>query len=129
VTENLLPGTTDTWDVVNAGAPSIQGFATDISVNTGQTANFKIKTDSANYKIDIYRLGTTAAPAAQGGGARNIQSRRIRRRRASDAATDWSTAHLGGQRVMEHHGAVSGIYVAKLTRFDGRRRRHIVSSP
>ena len=56
--ENALTGTDDSvWDIAGAGDPTIQGFATDISVNTGQTVNFKIKTDSANYKIDIYRLG------------------------------------------------------------------------
>ena len=45
------------WDVSGAGDPSIQGFATDISVNKGDTVSFKVKTDSTNYRIDIYRLG------------------------------------------------------------------------
>jgi hypothetical protein len=35
------------WDVSGAGDPSIQGFATDISVNKGETVSFKVKTDSA----------------------------------------------------------------------------------
>ena len=39
------------------GRPDIQGFATDISVNKGETVSFKVKTDSTNYRIDIYRLG------------------------------------------------------------------------
>src|SRR5712691_7793122 len=54
--ENNQPGATD-WDVSGAGEPTIQGFATDISVNTGETVSFKINTDSTNYTIDIYRLG------------------------------------------------------------------------
>src|SRR3989442_935483 len=57
VVENALPGTIDTWDITGAGDPTIQGFATDISVNTGQPVNFKIQTDSTNYQIEIYRLG------------------------------------------------------------------------
>src|SRR6266852_1885113 len=55
--ENAQTGTLDNWDVAGAGDPTIQGFATDISVNTGQTVDFKIQTDSTNFKIDIYRLG------------------------------------------------------------------------
>src|SRR6185295_2765430 len=57
VAENAFTGTTDNWDINGSGDPTIQGFATDISVNTGQTVNFKIQTDSANYEIRIYRLG------------------------------------------------------------------------
>lgn len=45
------------WEVSGAGDPSIQGFATDISVNKGQTVSFKISTNSSAYTIDIYRLG------------------------------------------------------------------------
>src|SRR3954452_8188553 len=45
------------WDVVGAGDPTIQGFATDISVDHGQTVSFKIDTDAPAYQLDIYRLG------------------------------------------------------------------------
>ena len=45
------------WDIARAGNDNIQGFATDISVNRGQTVHFKINTDSNNYSLDIYRLG------------------------------------------------------------------------
>src|SRR3954463_3466857 len=55
VSENNQTGDTD-WDISGAGDPSIQGFATDISVNTGATVSFKIKTDAPDYTIDIYRL-------------------------------------------------------------------------
>src|SRR5436305_11881831 len=59
VAENLLPGTPQSvWDVPGAGDPTIQGFASDISVNQGQTIGFKINdTARAPYHIDIYRLG------------------------------------------------------------------------
>ena len=45
VTENALPGNPPSeWDVSGAGDSSIQGFATDISVNRGATVDFKIDT-------------------------------------------------------------------------------------
>ena len=59
VLENQLPGTPPSvWDVAGGGDSTIQGFATDISVNQGQTVNFKITdTTRAPYHIDIYRMG------------------------------------------------------------------------
>src|SRR5262252_3495330 len=45
------------WDVSGSGDPTIQGFATDMSVNRGQTVHFKINTDATDYQITIYRLG------------------------------------------------------------------------
>src|SRR5437773_449976 len=58
VTENCRPGNDPTeWDISGAGDTSIQGFATDISVNRGQTVSFKILTPTTNYRLDIYRMG------------------------------------------------------------------------
>src|ERR1700681_2678180 len=63
VTENALPGTpAAVWDIPtkDAGDLSIQGFATDISVNVGGTINFKINVNTASdmtYSISIYRIG------------------------------------------------------------------------
>src|SRR5437763_996960 len=59
VQENLLPGTPQSvWDVNGGDNPLIQGFSTDISVNAGQTVNFKIDdTGSVAYHMDIYRMG------------------------------------------------------------------------
>jgi hypothetical protein len=57
--ENALPGSPrSVWDIptADAGDPSIVGFATDISVNKGETVHFKISAP-ASYHIDIYRLG------------------------------------------------------------------------
>jgi hypothetical protein len=45
------------WDVSGAGHASIQGFATEISVDQGQTVQFKIDTDATDYRLDIYRMG------------------------------------------------------------------------
>jgi len=58
VAENCRPGHPQTeWDVNGSGDPKIQGFATDISVNRGETISFKVQTESPAYRIDIYRLG------------------------------------------------------------------------
>ncbi|GAB5368460.1 hypothetical protein AAMO2058_001321100 [Amorphochlora amoebiformis] len=68
--ENCLKGSPSTeWDVNGGGDPSIQGFSTDISYDIGQEAVFKIKTDSPQYRIDIYRLGYY-----QGHGARKVDT-------------------------------------------------------
>src|SRR3982751_4325240 len=75
VCENQNTGAPATeWDVVGSGDATIQGFATDMSVNRGQTVHFKVKTPASAYQIAIYRLGyygglgarriTTIAPSA-----------------------------------------------------------------
>src|SRR6478752_9327875 len=44
VCENQQPGNpASEWDITGAGDANIQGFATDISVDQGQTVSFKIK--------------------------------------------------------------------------------------
>jgi hypothetical protein len=58
VEENSRPGNPETeWDVNGAGDPSIQGFATEISVNHGSPVSFKVNTDAKSYRIDVYRIG------------------------------------------------------------------------
>jgi hypothetical protein len=73
--ENALQGVAAaSWLPGAGGDASIQGFSTDISVDHGQTVDFKVRTPAAAYRIDIYRLGyygglgsrlvTTVTPAA-----------------------------------------------------------------
>jgi Domain of unknown function (DUF4082)/Bacterial Ig domain len=72
VAENCQTGNpASEWDINpgNAGDLTIQGFATDISVNQGGTVLFKINTPAKAYTIDIYRVGYYG-----GMGARFIQS-------------------------------------------------------
>ena len=58
VTENALTGNLQSeWDVTGIGDPTIQGFATDISVNKGTDGQFQDQHDATAYRIDIYRLG------------------------------------------------------------------------
>ena len=55
VVENALPGTDDDW--YGYEDRSIEGFATQHSVNAGETISFKIRTDASSYHIRIYRVG------------------------------------------------------------------------
>src|SRR5437870_2966738 len=58
VCENALPGNpASEWDITGAGDSRLQGFATDISVNRGETVYFKVATDARAYRLDIYRMG------------------------------------------------------------------------
>ncbi|MGH8489959.1 MAG: N,N-dimethylformamidase beta subunit family domain-containing protein, partial [Gammaproteobacteria bacterium] len=46
------------WDIGGVGDPSLQGFATEISVNRGATVFFKIDANATGaYRLDIYRMG------------------------------------------------------------------------
>ena len=55
------------WNITGSGSASLQGFATDISVNRGSTIGFKVKTTAASHRLDIYRMGYYG-----GAGARKI---------------------------------------------------------
>jgi hypothetical protein len=58
VAENCKPGNDSTeWDINGNGDPTIQGFATDISINKGERVEFKVDTDARDYRIDVYRMG------------------------------------------------------------------------
>ena len=130
--ENSKPGTPESvWDISGSGDSTIQGFATDMSVNVGQTESFKIKT-SAPYSIDIYRLGWYG-----GDGARLITSVTPTPRTQPACgtipnATGSSPAPLdcGNWAVSASWAvpstAVSGVYIARLTRTDTGGASHIV---
>jgi hypothetical protein len=127
--ENQLPGNpAGEWDISGSGDSTIQGFATDISVNKGDTVHFKVDTTAPNFQIDIFRLGYYG-----GNGARKV-------------ATIPSTAGLSQANCLTSSTtglvdcgnwfesttwavpatAVSGIYIAKLTRLDTGGASHIV---
>jgi Domain of unknown function (DUF4082)/Bacterial Ig-like domain/Bacterial Ig domain len=68
--ENTLPGDPESdWQINGSGDQSIQGFATDMSVNAGGTVSFKISTPASSYHIDILRVGYYG-----GDGARKVAS-------------------------------------------------------
>ncbi len=131
VCENQLTGSpASEWDVDGAGDPSIQGFATDISVNRGQTIAFKIDTPATDYVLDIYRMGFYG-----GLGARKITtvtpSATLPQTQPSclaDAVTglnDCGNWDVSASWLVPAD-ATSGIYFAKVVRTDTGGASHIV---
>ena len=58
VCENALPGDKPSnWQIQGVGNANLQGFATSMSVDAGETEHFKIDTTASSYKIEILRLG------------------------------------------------------------------------
>ena len=125
--ENSKPGSPPSeWQVGNGADPSIQGFPTQMSVAPGQTISFKIKTDASGYRIDIYRLGYY-----DGDGARKVAtitpSATLPQTQPA-CLTDSTTGLIdcGNWAVSASWAvpatAVSGVYIAALTR--DRHRRH-----
>jgi N,N-dimethylformamidase beta subunit-like, C-terminal/Domain of unknown function (DUF4082)/Mo-co oxidoreductase dimerisation domain len=128
--ENCLTGNPPSeWEVIGAGDASIQGFATDISVNRGQTISFKIATNASNYRVDIYRLGYYA-----GLGARLVATvvpsatlPQIQPACLSDPATglvdcgNWVVSATWAVPA----NAASGIYIARPVRTDTQGASHI----
>ena len=129
--ENSLTGNPSSeWDITGAGDLSLQGFATDISVNKGQTVSFKINITGTNknYSIKIYRLGYY-----QGNGARLITTLGpflgvTQPAPVTNAPTglndcgNWSSSASWAVPA----SAVSGIYIARLIRSDNGGASHIV---
>jgi hypothetical protein len=127
--ENQKTGTDPSiWDLNDAGSPSLQGFATDISVNVGGTVSFKIDTTFSSYNITIYRLGYY-----QGNGARQITPTPLpaTAQKQPPCLTNGPTGLVdcGNWAVSATWAvpttAVSGIYVAKLKTSSGA-ASHIV---
>ena len=131
VCENSKQGNSPSeWDISGAGDSSIQGFATEISVNQGQAVHFKVKTDARAYRIDIYRVGYYG-----GQGARQVasilpsvslpQSQPACLSDASSGLIDCGNWGESGSWVVPAN-ATSGIYIAKLVRLDTGGASHMV---
>jgi hypothetical protein len=123
VCENSFPGTPESqWMIVGSGDPTIQGFATSISVNRGETVHFKIKTNARAYTLDIYRMGYY-----QGNGARyltTISPTASLPQTQPACLTDTATGLIDCGNWAESAAwtvpanATSGIYFAEMTRQD-----------
>ena len=94
-----------------------------MSVDHGQTVQFKIDTDADDYRIDIYRIGYY-----QGLGARLITTINPNASLANNQPNplvdyDTGLVDAGNWRVTASWNvptdAISGVYIAKLTREDG----------
>jgi hypothetical protein len=121
--ENSKPGNPPSdWDVSGAGDASIQGFATDISVNRGSPVQFKVDTSATAYRLDIYRIGYYGGDGARlQATVRPLQAMQSQPACATDATT--GLVDCGNWGVSASWSvpadAVSGVYVAKLVREDG----------
>jgi transcriptional regulator CtsR/regulation of enolase protein 1 (concanavalin A-like superfamily) len=131
VTENALTGNLPSeWDVSGVGDASIQGYATDISVNKGQTISFKIKTTASAYRIDIYRLGYYG-----GRGARKVatvnpsvslpQNQPTCVRDSSTGLADCGNWAVSASWAVPSN-ATSGVYIARPVRTDNNGASHII---
>ncbi len=127
--ENSKPGSpASEWDISGPGDSDIQGFATEMSVNAGQPIRFKVDTNAANYTIGIYRTGWY-----QGLGARKIADvtpsalRQTQPQCRTDVSTElydcgtWAVSATWQVPAT----AVSGVYIALLTRPDNGGQSHI----
>ncbi|SIO28385.1 Ig-like domain-containing protein [Singulisphaera sp. GP187] len=131
VAENMLPGSpASEWDISGAGDTSLQGFATDISVDQGQTVSFKIDdTSQASYHVDIYRMGYYGGLGARK--VATISSASTQRQNQPSGLSDPTTGLLdcGNWSVSATWAvpasATSGIYFAKLIRDDTGGASHI----
>ncbi|HMF98914.1 MAG TPA: N,N-dimethylformamidase beta subunit family domain-containing protein, partial [Vicinamibacterales bacterium] len=120
--ENQLTGNPRSeWDVTGSGDSSIQGFATDISVNKGGTISFKVTTTAASFSMNIYRLGYY-----QGNGARKVATiSSITGRNQPACITESATGlyDCGNWTVSTSwqvpSNAVSGIYIARIASSSG----------
>ena len=120
--ENTQPGVPPSqWEVDGSGDDTIQGFATAMSVNKGDTISFKIKSATANFHVDILRLGYYG-----GNGARMMQANLAPTGPTSQPACQtFDTTGLidcGNWSVTRTwtvpSTAVSGVYIAHLVRND-----------
>jgi hypothetical protein len=123
--ENTLPGDPPSnWQTTGAGDPSIQGYATSMSVPIGGTISFKIKTPSTAYHIDILRLGYYG-----GAGARMIaaglkpsaalpQNQPACLTNSTTGLIDCGNWGVSASWTVPSQ-AVSGVYIAHLVRDDG----------
>ena len=120
--ENTLPGSPESeWGITGAGSNTIQGFATDISVDQGQTIGFKVDTSASSYRLDIYRMGYYG-----GNGARRVATvTPTVLNNQPNCINDVATGLVDCGNWTQNASwavpatAVSGIYFARLVRTDG----------
>ncbi|GAA3110283.1 DUF4082 domain-containing protein [Streptosporangium carneum] len=110
------------WDRNLTRGDTIEGFATEISVNLGETVRFKIRTPATGYRLDIYRMGYY-----NGDGARKVDTvlpSATLPQTQPPCPTDANTGLIecGGwaESASWHVPAdfVSGVYFAHLVRTD-----------
>ena len=130
VLENMLPGTPESEWLIDKGDTSIEGYAAQFTIDHGQRVDFKINTAATNYRIDIYRIGYYG-----GDGARkvatineNLATPQVQPNPLFDPTTklvdagNWSVSASWNIPT----DAVSGVYIAELTRLDAEGGKNII---
>jgi Domain of unknown function (DUF4082)/Bacterial Ig-like domain len=129
VVNKVLCENTATTNVVNiddvhvvANDDTIVGYPTNISVNIGQPQSFKIKTDSKNYTVRIYRLGWYGGQGARLMGTVPVVRSSAQTQPAcySDSTGLYDCGTWGVSATWTVPStAVSGLYYAVFSRNDG----------
>ncbi|MDA8413282.1 MAG: Ig-like domain-containing protein, partial [Desulfobacteraceae bacterium] len=118
------------WDIIGAGDQSIQGFATDISVNKGETVHFKVDTKASGYRVDIYRIGYYGGLGARKMATVNpsVSLPQTQPACISDSATKLTDCGNWSESAswVVPANAVSGVYIARLVRTDTGGASHII---
>ena len=131
VCENSKTGNPSSdWDVEGGGDDTIQGFATAISVNQGQTVYFKINTPAKAYTIDVYRIGFYAGMGARKVASVTPSAKLPQTQPACITDSTTSLVDCGNWAISASwavpSNATSGIYFAHLIRTDTGGDSHIV---
>ncbi|RYH68020.1 MAG: DUF4082 domain-containing protein [Alcaligenaceae bacterium] len=122
VLENMKQGTPESVWLIDQADSSIEGFAAQFSINHGERVDFKINTDATNYRVDIYRLGYYGGDGAHlvTSFTKNLATEQDQPVPLFDPTTklvdagNWSVS--ASWDIPDD--AVSGIYLASLTRLD-----------
>ena len=124
--ENCLPGNPPSeWDVAGAGDSTIQGFATDISVNRGETVRFKVDTDATELPDRHLPPGLLRRQrGAPGGHGHALGPAPPDPAGLPDESPPGSSTAATGPsppRGPSRPSATSGVYIARLVRTGHRR--------
>jgi len=121
--ENALPGSPESEWRLTERDRSIEGFATEFSVDQGETVSFKIATDSTDYRIDIYRLGYYGGMGARKVATIERQSETPQVQPHPIVDMERGLIDCGNWGVSAEwevpEDAVSGVYLAVMRRQDG----------
>jgi hypothetical protein len=115
------------WDISGLIDPTLQGFATDFSVNKGEAVHFKVSTTANNFTIDIYRLGYYGGLGARKAGSLTAVAGQNQPNCLFDITTHLTDCGNWTESAswLVPATAVSGMYIAKLSRADTGGASHI----
>jgi hypothetical protein len=125
--ENARTGTT-AWQLDNASENrEIEGYASAVSINRGDSISFFVSTSDPTYTVEIFRTGWYGGS----GGRRITQPVALTGHRQATPATDpvtgmiecnWSFPFTISTASADPSDWVSGFYLAKLTGSSGKQR-------